>query len=84
MARLTAKQEDGTYAAADVAAAVQKLARLENLADSLLARQQILTAELAKGRAQERTRTAGFRERMGERMLNDNTISLLRTHGLLP
>ena len=70
-------------AKATLEAAAEKLAAFETLAEELVARQAQLSARLETLRAEGKTKTAQFRECMGEKLSNSFTLSLFQARGLL-
>ena len=63
--------------------AAERLAALENLCEKLLGEQQELAAELKRLRSLDKTRTSRFRELMGNKLMNANTIGQLKLYGLI-
>ncbi len=82
MERLTAPGPDGTYAAADLDAAVQKLARFENAYDYVAARQAELVRRMEALKAEGKQKSAQFRELLGEKLMNQNMLILWETYGI--
>ncbi|HPR39544.1 MAG TPA: hypothetical protein PKY19_02800 [Oscillospiraceae bacterium] len=77
MTRLT--QKSGVrYAAEDPEAAVQKLGKIEDLYDSLLEEQNGLCERIARLRSEEKTKTASFRQLLGEKWMLENLIARFR------
>lgn len=82
MDRLTARTPQGVECA-DTAAALEKLARCEDLCQYLEQRQNQLSEKLAALRTAGKTKTTQFRELMAEKLANGHTIALLHANGLL-
>lgn len=82
MDRLTTRTPQGVECA-DTAAALEKLARCEDLCQYLEQRQDQLSQKMAALRAAGKTKTTQFRELMAEKLANSHTIALLQANGLL-
>lgn len=63
--------------------AIRKLAKLEDMIAYLTQSQEQLSAELEKLRAADKMHAYQFRERMGQKLINTQTISLLKSYGLM-
>lgn len=74
MTRLTQKT-DGRYVANDPEAAVQKLGRTEDLYESLLAEREDLREKIARLRAEDKTKSASFRQFLGEKLMLETLIA---------
>jgi hypothetical protein len=77
MTRLTQKA-DLRYTAEDPDAAVQKLGKIEDLYDSLLEERNGLCERIARLRSDEKTKTASFRQLLGEKWMLENLIARFR------
>ena len=82
MDRLTRRTPQGMECD-DTSAALEKLARCEDLCQYLEQRQDQLSQKLADLRAAGKTKTTQFRELMGEKLANGHTIALLHANQLL-
>lgn len=81
MARLTAKTAAG-YIPEDSAAVVDKLGRFEDFCEKISAEQIELSAQLDALRVTGKSKSARFRELLARKLVNANTIELLRLNGL--
>ena len=63
--------------------AIERLAAFENMTEALLAEQEKTLGELERLRDAGKTRSVRFRELMGQKMLHQHTLILLRTYGLV-
>lgn len=82
MDRLTRRTPQGVECD-DTSAALEKLARCEDLCQYLEQRQDQLSQKLADLRAAGKTKTTQFQELMGEKLANGHTIALLHANQLL-
>ncbi len=88
MGRLTTKDRDGNYQVEKDAIvgtqegysgpAIQKLGRIEDLVEDLMAQQDRLSQELDALRLQGKTRSAQFREKMAHKLTNAHILSALK------
>ena len=60
--------------------AVEKLARFENMADDLAARQEAIAQDLEALRAAGRQNTVQFKQLLAEKLTNAGTLALLETY----
>lgn len=77
MTRLTQKI-DGHYVAPDPVAAVQKLGRTEDFYESLLEERDGLAEKVARLRSEEKTKSASFRQFLGEKLMLETLIARFR------
>lgn len=83
MERLTQKQADGSYAAVDSEAnAMQRLGRFEDFVADMEGRQQTLADQLEELRATGKKNSARFKELLGQKLMESNTLVLLKTYGI--
>lgn len=93
MDRLTRMPEGGPSYIADEAgirhdgdgytgAAVEKLAKFENLYDDLAAKQRNLAAELEKLRSENRTHSVKFKQLLADKLTTGNILILFKSYGL--
>ncbi len=92
MKRYTYETRQGAYAAEAIAPraegagysgeAVSALARYENLHAHLLERSRVIPEELERLRLAGKEKTVTFRELLGEKLMNDRLLSLLKAFGL--
>ncbi len=74
MERLTRRTSDGIEVS-DPAAALERLAQLEDLAETLLAEREQFAQELDTLRLQGKTKTVRFRELLTKKMTNREILS---------
>ncbi|MDR3766916.1 MAG: hypothetical protein Q3Y08_07810 [Butyricicoccus sp.] len=74
MERLTRRTPDGVEVS-DPAAALERLAQLEDLAEALLAERGQLAQELDTLRVQGKTKTVRFQELLARKMTNREMLS---------
>ncbi|HNW04196.1 MAG TPA: hypothetical protein PLP20_00740 [Oscillospiraceae bacterium] len=77
MTRLTQKI-DGRYVAKDPEAAAQKLGRTEDLYESMLAERDGLCEKIARLRAEDKTKSASFRQFLGEKLMLETLLARFR------
>lgn len=62
--------------------AVEKLARFENFYFDLLASQEKISSELEKLRIEGKEKSVRFRELLGQKLMNNNTLIRLKAYKL--
>jgi hypothetical protein len=62
--------------------AVDKLAKFENFYDDLVASQDQISKELESLRNEGKEKSVKFRELLGKKLMNNNTLILLKAYGL--
>lgn len=93
MKRFTQRMEDGGYLAASGIAeqketggfrgeAIDRLARFENLMESLAARQRDIPVTLEKLRGEGREKSYKFREEFAKKLMAEAFLSMMAEHGL--
>lgn len=83
MERFTCPGADGKFSlVGDAEAALDRLGAFETLYETLVAEQEAITAELQALRAAGKEKTYKARELMGKRLVNGNTLTLFRLHGI--
>ena len=60
--------------------AADRLARFESLYERLLTRQDEITAKLEELRAADKKNSVKFKELLGEKLMNNNTLILFKTY----
>ena len=83
MDRLTNPDGTGLIAPGSEEEAFEKLRRLENMTDALRAEQAELTAELARLKADNQTKTYRFREKMAKKYANATVLDALAVYNLV-
>ena len=63
--------------------AINRLGAFEDFCDTLLAQQEDLSKKLQRYKEQNKTNSYQFKELMGQKLMNANTIMLLKRVGLL-
>ncbi len=92
MERLTRKNDEGSYVtgAAQISAegeewggpAIRRLATFEELYEELLAEQERIGERLEQLRQADKKNSVQFKELLGKKLMNTNTISLFKAYGL--
>ena len=84
MERMTIQVADGRYTLPDTeeAEAVQRLARYENLHESVLKEQAECAAKLEALRGDGKEKTVKFRELLARKLTGSQVLALLQAHGL--
>jgi len=82
MERLTKRTAEGTAAAEDISAALERLARFEDFYESVAEGQGTLSRELAALREAGKQKSYEFRERMGRKLTNTEILLRLEQFGL--
>ena len=77
MTRLTQKI-DGRYVAQDPEAAAQKLGKIEDLYESMLAERDGLAEKVARLRSEDKTKSASFRQFLGEKLMLETLLARFR------
>jgi hypothetical protein len=78
MERQTRKKDNGTYEIINIEKAAESLARFEDLYEYVIDRETSIPEELAKLRSEGKEKTLGFRELMGQKLLNTSLKILLK------
>lgn len=63
-------------------AAIEKLAKFENIYDDLVANQIEISKELEKLRNEGKKNSVKFKELMAKKLINSNVISIFKAYGL--
>lgn len=87
MARYTAPTDDGTgYMLNGVAdeEAAARLALFENIYEDLLREQEEIAGQMEALRAEGKKNSVKFKELMGKKLANGNTLMLFKAYGLEP
>ena len=84
MERITRKDPTGNWSipAEQAEAATARLAAFEDAYERLVARQQEIVGRMEALKAQGKQRTAQFRELFGEKLMDQNILSLWETYGV--
>ena len=78
MERQTRKKDNGKYEIINIEKAAESLARFEDLYEYVIDRETSIPEELAKLRSEGKEKTLGFRELMGQKLLNTSLKILLK------
>lgn len=62
--------------------AIEKLAKFENFYDDLIEKQNQISIELEMLRNEGKEKSVRFREIFGNKLMNNNTLILLKAYGL--
>ena len=79
--RLTTKREKG-YSAPDIQETIDRLGRLEDLYEALYAEQDRITADMERLSQAGRTKSATYRQYMGNKLLYRQLLSMYELYGL--
>ncbi|OUN20544.1 hypothetical protein B5G34_14420 [Flavonifractor sp. An82] len=84
MERITKKDSAGSWVipAEEMEAAAARLAAFEDAYERLMARQQEIVTRMEALKSQGKQKTAQFRELFGEKLMNQNTLTLWETYGV--
>ncbi|WP_209342444.1 hypothetical protein [Flavonifractor sp. AGMB03687] len=84
MERITRKDSAGAWSIPEeqAEAAAIRLAAFEDAYERLMARQQEIVTRMEALKAQGKQKTAQFRELFGEKLMNQNTLTLWETYGV--
>ena len=84
MERITKKDSAGSWVIPDeeMESAAARLAAFEDAYERLMARQQEIVTRMEALKAQGKQKTAQFRELFGEKLMNQNTLTLWETYGV--
>lgn len=84
MERITKKDSAGSWVipAEEMESAAARLAAFEDAYERLMARQQEIVTRMEALKAQGKQKTAQFRELFGEKLMNQNTLTLWETYGV--
>ena len=84
MERITKKDPAGNWIipAEEMESAAARLAAFEDAYERLTARQQEIVTRMEALKAQGKQKTAQFRELFGEKLMNQNTLTLWETYGV--
>ena len=84
MERITKQDDSGAWIIPPEQnqAAAARLAAFENAYERLMARQGEIGAKMEALKAQGKQKTAQFRELFGEKLMNQNTLTLWETYGV--
>ena len=84
MERITKKNSAGSWVipAEEMESAAARLAAFEDAYERLMARQQEIVTRMEALKAQGKQKTAQFRELFGEKLMNQNTLTLWETYGV--
>ena len=84
MERITKKDSAGSWVipAEEMESAAARLAAFEDAYERLMARQQEIVTRMEALKSQGKQKTAQFRELFGEKLMNQNTLTLWETYGV--
>lgn len=84
MERITKKNSAGSWVipAEEMESAAARLAAFEDAYERLMARQQEIVTRMEALKSQGKQKTAQFRELFGEKLMNQNTLTLWETYGV--
>ena len=84
MERITKKDSAGSWVIPDeeMESAAARLAAFEDAYERLMARQQEIVTRMEALKSQGKQKTAQFRELFGEKLMNQNTLTLWETYGV--
>lgn len=84
MERITKKDSAGSWVipAEEMESAAARRAAFEDAYERLMARQQEIVTRMEALKSQGKQKTAQFRELFGEKLMNQNTLTLWETYGV--